>query len=109
LALRIERRDPITLEQWRSFVRSRTDLELNEGGVEGVNPFNAMTVTLPGKPGRASVNVQGKWKLTFFWAESGVVTFRPPAGYHEPQLPLQALVQALATALRGNVVPDFDC
>jgi hypothetical protein len=105
--LRIERSEPITLDDWRSVVQKRDDVKLDEAGVEATDPFTGVVKTFPGRPGMVRARLGQECNAVFFWDPCAVVTFQPAADYAKPDNPLRSIAQGLSDALGARIVTDW--
>lgn len=105
-SLYIERKSPISPEEWLNAVAENDGLKIDESDSVAINPLTGDEIRVPGLPATAALwfSDTGEWKKIFQFRR-GKVSFSA-ADWDDPRSPLQKTAFELARKLNARIVGD---
>ena len=103
--LHIERANPISIDEWHSYVKEIPCLRLlSAENIQGVNSSTKENISIAMQSNPVAIEVNGIWEATFFWRR-GKISFNAPASTKIENKTMAAAFKA-AEFMLAQVVGD---
>ena len=104
--IHIERKTPITLDEWQAVVNVEEFVRISNENVSGINPITkeAISVSMPAGSAEVYFPMTQEWQPVFTFGKT--IYFNAPNDWEQKDTYIRLLAFRLANRLNANVVGD---